>query len=311
MHIIIDADPIVYRAGFAAETHNYQVIAEHENGTMQEIFFVRTKEETAGDQMKAWLKETKAKVLSKECIVEAEPLEFALRGVKLTIQACINDVQKQHGEAEQITVLLSGPNNFRNTLATIKKYKGNRDSAYKPVHYQAIRDYLCDYWNADVVEGHEADDECSILAHMDLQKSVVCTIDKDLDQIPCLHYDYSKKVFYEPDEEEARSVFWTQLLCGDSTDNIQGLYKVGEKKAQKLLQEWTDHDDFQQGRDTEDYLWCNVVEAYADNIEEYSDKYPEGMTAYQAALENARLVFIQTYRGQLWSPPGRPEEVTT
>lgn len=330
MHIIIDADPIVYRAGFAAETHNYHVVYETPDGELVDKYFDKDEEHNAGDKKKLYHQDhPDYVVLSDDRIVETEPLAFALRGVKITIEAAIKDALREaghNGEAYTTTVLLSGPDNFRESLATIKPYKGNRDAAYKPVHYQAIRDYLCNRWDARVIEGHEADDEASILAWMEVQNGgecVVCTIDKDLDQIPVPHYDYAKKVYYEISDFAGKEVFYKQALCGDATDNIQGLFRVGEAAAVKMLDAWAkDYDDLQHMQDTvgedrvkvpewEEYWWGRTVTEYEKNMEKYPDKYPEGMTAEEAALENARLVFMQTYRGQLWTPPGTPDEETT
>lgn len=312
MHLIIDADPIVYRAGFAAETHNYHLVVEHANGELEEKFFAKTEESSAGDKMKAWLKENEVEVLDKEMVPDVEPLNFALRGVKMTIDAVISDVTREYGKPTVVTVLLSGPGNFREAIATIKPYKGNRDSAYKPVHYQEIRDYLVHVHGGKVIEGHEADDECSILAHMEEGPCVVATIDKDLDQIPVPHYDYAKKVFYEVDEDEGQYIFWKQTLTGDATDNIQGLYRVGDKAAEKLLEKWiAEHAKQERDVPIENWIWSNTLVEYHENMKKYPDKYPEGMTPSEAALENARLVFMQHHRGQLWTPPGEPDEVTT
>lgn len=323
MQIIIDADPIVYSAGFAAETHSYALVIQWPDGEMEQKYFAPLPNKTAGDQMKEFFKENdSAEIIDREKIVECEPLEFALRGVKMTIQACINDAKRELVKAlpeainshPAVTVLLSGPGNFRDDIATIKPYKGNRDPAHKPVYYQQIRDYLCDWWGAKVIEGHEADDECSIIAHQSREAGsedyVVCTIDKDLDQIPGYHYDYMKKVFYEVTEEEGNFLFWKQVLCGDSTDNIQGLYRVGDKAAINYLNTVIDASYGQLSLDNED-LWNKTVSLYKINIADYPNKYPEDMTAEEAALENARLVKMQEYRGQLWSPPGIPDEETT
>lgn len=322
MHIIIDADPIVYRAGFAAETHNYQMIVEDPQGEMHELYFSKEEEQTAGDKKKAWKKEHEDwAILSDEMIPDVEPVAFALRGVKMTMEACIKDsLREASGGSDYIvSVLLSGPGNFREELATIKPYKGNRDTAYKPHHYQAIRDYLCERWDARVIEGHEADDEASILAWMDYnndRECVVCTIDKDLDQIPVPHYDYAKKVYYEISRDAGNWVFYKQTLSGDSTDNIQGMYRVGEKAAEKMLLAWQEDwieaaEPDTKDSDWETYWWERTVKAYEQNMEKHPDKFPEGMTADEAALETARLVFMQQYAGQLWTPPGQPDEETT
>lgn len=318
MHVIIDADPIVYRAGFMAETHGYDVVVEHPRKGMEQIIFTPKPKNPAGDQMKKWFKaHPKAKLLSKvKFVADKEPLDFALQGVKMTIKACVREATKAMlGVMEsdkrivpQITALLTGPGNFRDEIATILPYKGNRVDNAKPFYYQQIRDYLCDAHDAQVIEGHEADDECSILAHADEGPHIVCSIDKDLDQIPGMHYDYMKKVVYKVEPTEGLYLLWRQTLTGDSTDNIQGMYRCGDAKAIKLLDKWLAQENV---LPVEQHIWGHTVAAYAANITQYPEKYPDDMSAYDAALENARLVNMQTYRGQLWTPPGMPDEETT
>jgi len=321
LHVIIDADPVVYRAGFAAETHNYQVIAETPDGELVEKFFPKCEESSAGAKKIAWKKEHEDYIILEDTMIpDVEPLPFALRGVKLTMEACIQDAEREmRQKATTVSVLLSGPDNFRNEIATIKPYKGNRDKAYRPIHYEAIRKYMFDNWDARLIEGHEADDECSILSWVDFAADtpyVICTIDKDLDQIPGPHYDYAKKVMYDVYFNDASYFFWKQTLTGDPTDNIQGMFRVGDKAADKMLGAWLENyntgDVVASTEETwEEYRWRLTVAAYAQNMKKYPEKYPEGMTAAEAALENARLVFMQTYPGQLWTPPGQPDEETT
>ena len=65
---------------------------------------------------------------------------------------------------------------------------------------------MTDTWGAEVIDGWEADDEVGIRARQlaaDGVEFCIATIDKDLDQIPGLHYDYRQHVFYDIDEEYA------------------------------------------------------------------------------------------------------------
>ncbi len=126
--------------------------------------------------------------------------------------------------------------NFRFKIATILPYKGNRKTD-KPFWYEQIRRYLVDVYSAVVVYGQEADDQLGIkqLEYEDAwwnfksDRSVICSVDKDLDLIPGLHYNELKpeKGVYEISEVDAQRNFFCQLLTGDSTDNIPGLYGVG------------------------------------------------------------------------------------
>jgi hypothetical protein len=125
----------------------------------------------------------------------------------------------------------------------------------------------------------------------------LATIDKDLDQVPGPHYGYKEHVFYDVTADEAEDAFWRQVLSGDITDNIQGLVKVGPKTAADIVCVW------REAEMSDKYIWSNVVELYNDNIVAFPDKYPPGMTAEAAALETARLVYMQRYEGEIWTPP--------
>ncbi len=322
LHIIVDADPIVYRAGFASETRNYSVVFETQDGEMVEKLFCKDTDTSAGAKKKAFKEEHPSwEVVSDVLTPDVEPLEFCLTGVKLTLRACIRDAVREYNtahstaytvESSVVSLLLTGKGNFREGVATILPYKGNRADVAKPVHYQAIRDYLCRSHDAKMIEGWEADDECSILgwrAYAKNTPAIVCTIDKDLDQIPVPHYDYAKKVYYEVDEDEGNYLFHKQCLTGDSTDNIQGMFRMGAKGAEKLLEKWSTEYSEEPTYETWDaYVWRHTVEQYAANMEKYPDKFPEGMAPEDAAIETARLVFMQQHHYQLWTPPGQPDK---
>lgn len=158
-------------------------------------------------------------------------------------------------EADDYQIYLTGEGNFREEVAVTLPYKGNRDELHKPTHYTAIKQYLIDVWQAETVEGMEADDAMGIEQYKDLvyvdgygyvnpidsaaspalAETIICTLDKDLDMIPGWHYNWRKKTKYWIDEEQAMRNFYKQMLMGDRTDNIQGVPKIGEKTAEKIL----------------------------------------------------------------------------
>ena len=118
-------------------------------------------------------------------------------------------------------IFLSGPHNFRYKVATIQPYKGNRDSSKRPLQYQNVRDYLFDWWGAEITIGIEADDAIGLNYDSD---SIIVSIDKDFRTIPNIqYYDLVKKELYFVDEEEAWFNFYTQMLVGDKSDNIPGV----------------------------------------------------------------------------------------
>ncbi len=169
-----------------------------------------------------------------------EPLENCLHSLKMSIAAILEAFEP----TDKARIFLQGNGNYRDRVATIQPYKGNRDPSKRPRYYDEMRQYLVDYWGAEVVDGMETDDKCVIeqWKHRD-RSTCLAHIDKDLDQCPGHHFNFVKKEFYYVNLEEANKKFWTQVLTGDTTDNIRGIPKVGPKTAEKILSgltDWTD-----------------------------------------------------------------------
>lgn len=301
--LLIDSDPIVYRSGFAAESTEYDTVLENKDGEIHQRYFRPKDGKTAFAILKEWEAAGYTAVI-KEKITKAEPVDHALQIVGTTIVAIENAARDKFKTKVNAVSVLSGPGNFRYKIATIKPYKGNRDSSHIPVHYQAIRNFLTDIYRARVIHGREADDEVSIQAwemwrewHGTPPTYVVASIDKDLDQIPGWHYDYMKHVFYFQDLDEARKQLWTQILAGDSGDNVPGCYGIGPSGAEEKVQEYLDAGLSARG------IWESVVNEY--DFSKLKAKCPyKDKGAAMVALETAQLVYMQQRPGELWMPPG-------
>jgi hypothetical protein len=136
--------------------------------------------------------------------------------------------------------------NYRDSVATHTKYKGNRDGTVRPVYLSSLREHLRDKYGAQVAVGHEAEDEVSIKAGLLGQDGyVVVGHDKDLLQIPGDHYDWVENAHYKISSVEARKALWTQVLMGDTADNIPGCWGIGYTKAVNRVNKWIpDHEEF-------------------------------------------------------------------
>ena len=169
-----------------------------------------------------------------------EPLSYCLHSVKESITRILDVFEP----SERTRILLQGGGNYRDRVATILPYKGNRDPSKRPVYYDEMREYLQEYFGAELITGMETDDACGIEQWVNKDRSTcIVTIDKDLDMIPGWHYNYVKQEMYYVDLATANKKFWLQVLTGDQTDNIQGIPKVGPKTAEKILHGvdgWTD-----------------------------------------------------------------------
>ena len=130
------------------------------------------------------------------------------------------------------------------------EYKANRAMVPRPILYHWARDHMVREWGAEIVTGIEADDAVA-KAHMEVYNaspfgSVICSIDKDLNQLPGYHYlaKTQETVFITP--EQARRNFWIQVLMGDRVDNVKGVAGIGPKKAVKALEGITEEKDYYQ-----------------------------------------------------------------
>ena len=268
----IDGDILVYAGGFAAERGEYKMTYMADGyGREATEFFAHRKE------LDARWDELKNPPMMIEFQRHPEPVEYALSNVRNIIDAICKELS-----CDRYVVYLSGPTNFRNELATIRPYKGNRDKAHKPVHGPAIREYLSRRHPCVLSDNEEADDVIGYTHYsrwrQDPESSCIATQDKDLNMIPGWHYNFAKQTREFISPELADYNFYHQLLTGDPTDNIQGVPGCGKVRASKLLTDCV-----------------GVVHMYEVCKEAYGND--------AALLENARLLWIRREPGQLWEPP--------
>lgn len=278
MIVRLDGDVIVYRAGFAAE-HTYWTLVhagvEREFETRKEMIAYA---EHLGLRPGQYVVETRR---------EVEPVENALYNVRSIIRTAAEDLQAD--VKDDVIVYLSGPTNYRMGVATIKPYKGNRDPSHKPEHAAEIKAMIRREFSTITSDGEEADDRIGIDHYQtwlrDPYESVISTIDKDLDMIPGLHYNFVKKEAYDISPAQGIWNFYRQLLTGDTTDNIPGIEGIGPVRATKLLPAVGS---------PESALYGVAAKAYADA---FGEGWEERM------LEVGRLLWIRRNNDEWWNPP--------
>lgn len=162
-----------------------------------------------------------------------------------------NRKRKREGKAEVEFVP-----NFREKVAQAKKYKGNRVNE-KPFHYDNLIAYMLGKYDVRVAIGCEADDLICIeqYSRLALLDTIICTRDKDLRICPGMHFGWEcgKQAQFGPVRvneigyltlsngavKKIRGVglkfFYSQVITGDTTDNIPGLPKGGPVLAYNTL----------------------------------------------------------------------------
>jgi 5'-3' exonuclease len=194
-----------------------------------------------------------------------------------------NILQAVHAQSYSIYLSDSTTNNFRTKF--YPEYKANRKQP-KPKHYEGLKYYLVTEEDARITPEQEADDELGIqqtLWNRELEtiQSIICTIDKDLLQIPGNHYNFVKNEHRFVTPDEGLRHFYTQLLVGDTSDNIRGVQGIGPKKAEKAL------------------LDCRTPQEYFEVTAGLYEK------DFKRILINGILLKIRTEKDELWSfPPG-------
>jgi hypothetical protein len=219
-----------------------------------------------------------------------DTLEEALAAARASLQVIINAC----GD-EGIVYLTDSGSNFRIAEACEAfPYKGHRKDAEKPVHLEAIRQYMIDEFDAQLQVGQEADDALAIGAVQ--HGHGIATIDKDLDGVPGWHYNWNKNTIYHVTEEEADRFFYTQMLTGDATDNIPGLKKrtgkVATAKIKAGLADLT----------TPAEMYAYVKEAYMNAVKVTVMSSDESDVS-RWLLSQGRCLWMRREEGQLWDAP--------
>lgn len=218
-----------------------------------------------------------AKVITKTALVDGDLLlyRFGHRGQEVykwdedTTSTVVQDAGAVISEMEEFLdellrkvkckryrLCLSGPDPFRYQI--LQSYKHNRQGVAKPVLYPVLKQTLID-WNALLKPGLEADDLLGIIATRGKDgEYIMCSIDKDLEQIPGWHFNWNKDATPRyVGRREADLKFYTQCLTGDPTDGFSGCPGIGPKKAAKILQAAVGEAHW------ETEIWKAIVVAYS------------------------------------------------
>lgn len=164
---------------------------------------------------------------------ENDDLEIAL----LRADKLMRDILEATN-ATSYVASLTGADNFRKEINPA--YKANRKDKEPPRWLSDTQQFLMREWKAEPTYGFEADD---MLGMLQTEETVICSIDKDLLQIPGQHYNFVKQEFYTVTELGGLQSFYRSALVGDTADNIFGVKGIGKVKAAKLIDPLTTEKD--------------------------------------------------------------------
>jgi len=296
---LLDGDIVVFRCGFAAERNLWHIAWNPQYETTEEGIrdlnspeFTETKEfeykKEAMEYLDRVVGRKNSRVEDQDFMIwpekQLEPLSYALQGVKTLINRVCEECALD--PRFDLKVYLSSSKNFRHQIAKTRPYKGNRKVAHRPTYEKEIKKYMMENYDCIVGDNEEADDLMGIAqTAYGPEDSVIISLDKDLDQVPGLKYNWVHDIRYNIDSDTARYNFYHQLLTGDTTDNIPGLPGIGPGKAKKALH----------GLKTQEEMEEECIRMYQIHSgQEDWEKY---------MLEMGQLLWIRREVGELWQLP--------
>ena len=207
------------------------------------------------------------------------------------IQGMLNKKRKRQGLPPEEVIP-----NFRFDIAVTKPYKGTRKSV-KPLHFNNVTNYMLERYNTYVANtGIEADDAMCIIQSRRISEgaldTIICSRDKDLRICPGNHYSWecgkqrsigpytSDRLGFIKLSEDRKKVFgygllffYSQLLTGDTVDNIPGVPFCGSVAACEILAGCEDE-----------------VDGFQRVLRVYQDKFGAGAEEY--LREQANLLWM-------------------
>ena len=279
--VYIDGDIVSYRCGFAAEHTTYEATIDGKDMAFD-----------GKAAMNKYLKEhpSSGEMFWKSTL-HVEPLDFVLSTVKQMISNIVIGAK-----ADNYVMYLSSRTNFRDRIATVFKYKGNRDGVRRPMHHDEVLRYLTDIHGAITQEGYEADDLLADSLVASGGTAVLASIDKDLLQVPGEHFNFVTGKFKTVTKEEGLVNLYTQMLTGDSTDNIPGIGGTGPVTAEKLLRVVEPNEEAL--RNAVAQAWYHYLDG--PKPPEWLIKFKDGYLKYEHWYEQApRIVTLDEFLDEL------------
>ena len=156
-----------------------------------------------------------------------------------SFQKIVNDISEMYNVSKVIT-FNDSRGNFRKLITP--KYKANRIGQQKPPLLSDIHHYVKQTYNSVSGCGVETDDMVArywkeLSDKFGRDNVMIVSIDKDYLQFPAKIYRYNRKEILDLSEFDALKNFYTQMIVGDTADNINYLKGLGIKAAEKQYKE--------------------------------------------------------------------------
>lgn len=273
---IIDLDYVKYASASVGEKRS--IIVTHKASGREKEFNTRT-EFYGRDKAKSggWLGELNSKRDSPFTVDEfeivdrqiAEPIDHVLQIAKTQVEGDL----KRLGTNKYKAFLGKG-DSFRVELSTLKKYKDNRKDMLRPLHMDAVTEYLERKFKAEIVTDIEADDRCVIEAYNN-PNAVIQGLDKDYYGQPVKFFNVNRPdegiqdcnqfgSLWLDDKGDVRGIgrmhlYW-QVASNDTSDNyaancFSDIKWAGKSAYKSLVEAKTDNEAWEKLKGIFQYLY--------------------------------------------------------
>lgn len=273
---IIDLDYVKYASASVGEKRS--IIVTHKSSGREKEFNTRT-EFYGRDKAKTggWLGELNSKRDSPFTVDEfeitdqqiAEPIDHVLQIAKTQVEGDL----KRLGTNKYKAFLGKG-DSFRVELSTLKKYKDNRKDMLRPLHMDAVTEYLERKFKAEIVTDIEADDRCVIEAYNN-PNAVIQGLDKDYYSAPVKFFNVNRPdegvqdcnqfgSLWLDDKGDVRGIgrmhlYW-QVASNDTSDNyaancFSDIKWAGKSAYKSLVEAKTDTEAWEKLKGIFQYLY--------------------------------------------------------
>ena len=172
--------------------------------------------------------------------ITSDNISDAKNKLDAKINESLNNLQDLGYDIMSLVVCSGSKGNFRKFIAS--SYKANRKDTELPPLLDELHEYCKSDWYAQWAYGIETDDLVAKIWHESNENNespVIVSIDKDYLQFPAMIFNYNKKKLVKVTELEALKNFYTQMIVGDSADNIKVCKNKGKAYADKLFKDLT------------------------------------------------------------------------
>ena len=175
------------------------------------------------------------------CCYGVESAEEAKDKLDSYIYNIVDSIEEVYENADKVEIYHGqDQKNFRKDINTL--YKANR-SPVRPDFFSEVSDYIKYFFEAQSASNGLEVDDVIVMRWRELtnqgEEVVIAAIDKDYLQVPATIYSWAGKRmgFTHVSEEDAMRNFWTQMIVGDSSDNVNYLKGKGIKFSEKYLED--------------------------------------------------------------------------